>query len=182
MKQIHSKVSIAGALLIALSGCGAVTGTAPVANAGAAGPVPVAAPNTPNVPPQVAGYYTGKIDDSVGGKGTLAIQLSASGTSYGGSISEKFGAITVNGVLAVTATSAASVAGYTIAPLAPASPCSYAISATYDPSKYTLTGSYRSSYGCSGEHGKFKAKQQCYYITALTPGAILRPRTGGMKC
>jgi hypothetical protein len=109
----------------------------------------------------LAGQYTGTVTDSTLGTGTATANLAQSWGGVGGYFGFTFGSTSYT-----DPTSAFSwwqgLRGTFVAIVA-SSTCSFAYSATYNPSAYTLTGQYQSTNGCSGENGSFSLTQQCYY-------------------
>ncbi len=182
MKQAQKKFAlVAAAFAFGLAGCGG-WGASNAGSSGAA-TVPFAIDATPSY--QIAGMYDGRASDTTLGKGRLVLQLTSSANTgvnnpfpgYGGSLAGRFGSKTLNGIVAVAGST--NLTGNAVALVA--SPCSFTFQAHYDPRTHKLKGSYGATFRCSGERGSFVAKQQCYYVTGLVPGAIPRPNAGAIK-
>jgi hypothetical protein len=86
--------------------------------------------------------------------------------------------------LALDATTAKNITGTAIAIIGGESPCTLTITAKYDLTTYTLTGSYKQFNNCvPGQKGTFSAKETCYYVVGKQ-GAIenVRPSTSPRVC
>lgn len=150
----------------------------------AAGPNGSIAPGISDAQPAakspIPGQYIGRATDSKFLRGKAAADLSEAGRSVGGDFNFKFHKPLRGSVaLSVAQNDLAGVMTATIKSQA----CTFTVNATYDPSAYTLDGTYTAKNGCTGESGTFDLKEQCYYVNALrvNDSQRVRPAAGGLK-
>jgi hypothetical protein len=153
---------------------------------------PAAAPGGSSALPQseakpaaqskIPGQYAGTGDDVKLGTTKAAADLSQAGNAIGGSLQLKFPAPdAMHGAVAMNAKQN-SLSGFWTATVGTAT-CTFAVSATYDPTAYTLDGKYTAKRNCSGDSGTFALKERCYYVDGLRAHLLdsARPAAGGVK-
>ncbi|HEY1429126.1 MAG TPA: hypothetical protein VGF18_06105 [Candidatus Tumulicola sp.] len=151
----------------------------------AAGPSVSVAPANgdamPTVMSTIPGQYKGSATDSTFGKGKATADLSKAGMAVGGDFAFNYSPDPVTGSvgLDVKQNALSGVFTSTIGSTA----CSFTVAAMYDPTKYTLDGTYTAKHGCTGESGSFKFKEECYYVDGLRVNdrERARPNIGGLR-
>jgi hypothetical protein len=151
----------------------------------AAGPSDSVAPMQndarPAVKNTIPGQYKGSATDSQFGKGKATADLSKAGMAVGGELVFNYSPNPVTGSASLNArqNQLSGVFTSTIGSTA----CSFTVSATYDPSAFTLDGTYTAKHGCTGESGSFKFKEACYYVDGLRTREFngARPSLTGLK-
>ena len=143
-------IALLAAGAVAVSGCDNGTTTA----------APVATALT-----DIAGEYTGTVQDSALGAQTAATTLAEHGASIGGALTLTSGASTSTWAIAWTLTTANAVSGSgSVSVNGPT--CTFAMTGTYNPANGQITGTYQAVNGCSGRTGSFTLTQQCSNPTA----------------
>lgn len=151
--------AILAAAALALSGCDNGTSSAP--------PAATALTN-------IAGEYTGTVQDSTLGAQTASTTLAEHGSSIGGALTIASGASSATWAIAWTLTTANTVSGSgSVSVNGPT--CTFAMSGSYNPTSGQITGTYQAVSGCSGRTGSFTLNQQC-----SNPTAAARRRTMGV--
>jgi hypothetical protein len=160
-------VPIALALLLGFSACSAPvsSGSLPTSQALAASPDSLVF-----IP--IAGQYNGTVADSARGKGKVVLQLAQSVSSAGGSMNQTYGTTMVSGVISASL-SGTSLNGNEV--FLGSTPCTFSVSAKYNPKNAVLSGSYKAVSRCKGQSGTFKLKEQCFYVTPSASADIERP-------
>ena len=166
-------VPTALALLLGLSAC-----SAPVASGSIPTSETLPASSASLVQLLIAGEYKGSITDSSKGKGTAVLQFAQGISSAGGSLKQTYGSKNVNAVVSF-GLSGPSMNGNEV--LLGSSPCTFSMNAKYNPKTVVLSGSYNAVSGCKGRSGKFKLKEQCYYVTPTASADIERPSFVNLK-
>ena len=165
------------AIALALSGCAGFGGTTPQAATAM-----VQQSLHADAPPAidgVAGMYKGLVTNGPL-KGKAVVQLTQTGTSVGGSMTETFGKQTYQAILSLTATAAGDSSGVAIVMSSP--PCSLNITGgKYDPKTLMLTGNYKGFNNCSFS-GRVAVKERCYYTVGTPKAEAIAPRTVPIKC
>jgi hypothetical protein len=161
------------ALLLGFSACSApvASGNIPTSQALAVSPDSL-------VQLLIAGEYKGSITDSAKGKGKAVLQFAQGVTSAGGSLKQTYGSKTFNGVVSF-GRSGPSMNGNEV--LLGSSPCTFVMTAKYNPKTVVLNGSYNAISGCKGRSGTFKVTEQCYYVTPTASADIERPSTVSVR-
>lgn len=131
--------------------------------------------STPSAPTDVAGEYSGTVQDAVYGKGTVTGTLAQQGKNVTGNVTLTYGGTAIDGTVAWTLASNNALSG-TITTTTPS--CTYNVTASYNTSTNQIPGSYTGSTGCSG-NGTFTLVEQC--SDPITPAAIT-PASGVRPC
>lgn len=151
--------AVLAAAAVAVSGCDNGTTSAP--------PVAAALSN-------IAGEYTGTVQDSTLGTQSATTTLAEHGSSIGGALTLTSGASTSTWAIAWTLTTANAVSGSgSVSVNGPT--CTFAMAGTYNTSSGQITGTYQAVNGCSGRTGSFTLNQQC-----SNPAAAARRRPLGV--
>lgn len=143
--------AVLAAAAVALGGCDSGSTSAP--------PVATALTN-------IAGEYTGTVQDSTLGTQTAATTLAEHGSSIGGALTVTSGTSTSTWAIAWTLTTANTVTGSGSVGSAAGPTCTFAMSGTYNPTSGQIAGTYQAVNGCSGRTGSFTLNQQCSNPTA----------------
>lgn len=134
-----------------------------------------------------SGQFSGTAKDSVLGQGSASASLAQDARVVGGVLTTTFGSTTLSNSLAAKTTTGATLTGAEAASTT-SGICTFTVSATYDPSKYVLSGTYQAAHGCTGETGSFKIKQDCFYPPSALFGAtpafngVAKPNHGPRPC
>ncbi len=125
----------------------------------------------------LSGEYTGKIHVNGLGKLKVKLILSQSQSTLGGAL---IGAEGSQGLVAAIAWvgNGHTISGTGIGPQGSGGYCTVSMSGKY---KYRrLTGTYRATYGCSGQTGTFNLWHKCYFQGTGSPA--IRPESGMKPC
>jgi len=180
MKHFSTRTALVLAIgAFACTACGAIGGGGEPATASASQSAASPLTSASNL----SGEWSGKFHDSEYGKGKGTTSYAQYQTAIGGVLNVKYstGTITASVVLAASGTT---VDGTVIVGTGSLY-CSFATKGTYDPTTYTIDGSYKAVYGCGAgsgkaETGSFALKHDCYYIGGN--GSDVRPSGGPMHC
>lgn len=118
-----------------------------------------------------SGQFSGTAKDSVLGTGSASASLAQDQRVVGGVLTTTFGSTTLSNSLAAKTTTGAALTGAEAANTTSGT-CTFTVSATFDPNKYVLSGTYQAASGCTGETGSFKLKQECIYPPSGNFGAM----------
>lgn len=124
---------------------------------------------------KLSGQFDGSVKDSVHGSGKGKLMLSQSKSALGGALT-----IAGNPTEAyVSWTAVGDTVDGTSVFVASSGDCVFSHAGKYDSKTLTLTGSYKSTYGCAGETGTYTLKQKCYF---KGDAADVRPAIGPHPC
>lgn len=133
----------------------------------------------------LAGEYSGQAVDTTFGSGKLKAAFAQAKSAVGGSVTTTFQKTSITFSLAGTYANA-SVSGVDVGTIDKKA-CAFSYHGKYDASTHTLSVTYQSAHGCSGEGGTFTMKKGCYYQENLmqVPGEPsdvrqTRPDAGGL--
>ncbi|HEY1882918.1 MAG TPA: hypothetical protein VGG51_07755 [Candidatus Cybelea sp.] len=130
-------------------------------SAGPAPAVPVNVNLFNNGNRNLTGQYAGSVTDSVTGTGSASANFAGLGENLGGYFAFSFGTASYSNAASAQNT-AHGMEGVFVATIA-STACSFSFHARYSGSNNRLRGQYQAVNGCSGEHGTFSLKQQCFY-------------------
>lgn len=129
----------------------------------------------------VAGRYQGKFLLKTKPVGNAYFNLTQSGTAVGGSLKLVFSKRTVHEPVAMTLDPANnSFTGNATDPTGK-TPCTYALSGSYDPKTYVLRGT-SSPLTCPGKIANFTTTESCYYKTGSSTSALRPSARGIIEC
>lgn len=162
-------VAIGAFLLTACGGSGTGVGTPAATQAS----IPQSV--SPDGIVNVAGQYSGTIDDNKNGKGTAVASLAQFRDGVGGQFTYTYGTQNYPASTSSLLTND-SLKGATVVTVG-STVCSYSFSAKYNATKFTLDGKYKAVHGCTGENGTLSLTEQCYYARDW---AAVKPQAGGL--
>lgn len=167
----HRLVAVAAGIAL-LAACGGNGAGAPGGVADSQSPAGIGKAS----PPKLSGDYSGSMNDNQRGTIKLKLSLSQDKASLGGGLMTSPSGTT--GDISWTLTGEA-IAGTSVVFFS-SGYCTFTHTATYNSVTLTLTGSYKSVYGCSGEKGTYKLRHQCYFEGTITED--VRPAGGVKPC
>ncbi len=169
---MNNRLAIFAAIAtLASSACASNGSTAPSAP-GIEAPAPAPADAATH---NVSGQYTGTVDDSQRGTANASADLAQYQGAVGGTLTA-IGGTASGGSVAAWVLGGTALTGRGVGATG-SQTCTFAESATYQPSRHRLNGSYHAIHGCNGDSGTFALKQHCFYARNGGVG----PETGGLK-
>jgi hypothetical protein len=150
-----------GAAAAFLTACTAATSGSGVPSAAAAMQSVSSQARAPLTVTNLSGEYSGTLTDNQMGTGKVKMWLSQDGSGLGGSFVTSGSSSGMNVEIAWTE-NGDSVGGNSVI-IAASGYCTFAMTGKYSSTTHKIRGTYKSSYGCSGEHGSYKFAQKCYY-------------------
>lgn len=127
--------------------------------------------------PNISGDYSGTMQDSVLGAGSVSGTLAQHGNAAGGTLADVTGATTTNLAMSLSVSATKAVSGTFETFDTSGSLCTFSTTGTYannGSSSATITGTYTAITNCSGEAGSYTLNQQC----TNTATSIERRRSG----
>lgn len=154
MLTCHTR-TLSVVIALALAACNSTT------NGPFISPSPSPSPSpTPQIS-NLSGDYTGTIQDSQNGSGTVSGTLAQQGSNAGGSLTITGTSSSVTAALSLTISSANSLTGAMVIDYPSGTTCTFSTSGTYNPSTNVINGSYSAVTSCSGQSGTYSLTQQC---------------------
>lgn len=133
-------------------------------------------PSTTNV----AGQYSGTIQDSVLNSAPATATLNQSGRNVTGTMTIGTGVGAPTGTLALTLSNSNSLTGTMNLQIGSVN-CTFNTTGQYSTSSYVWSGNYTAQSGCNGETGTFTMTEQCSLSPGSSGQSVDRARPLGLK-
>lgn len=120
--------------------------------------------STPAAPvySNISGDYSGTMQDTQLGSGTVAGTLAQHGNSAGGQMTETTSGGAQNFQFSLAVDTSNNLTGAMVIDESSGTTCTFSTTGTYDPSSNSITGTYSAVTNCSGDSGTYTLAQQCY--------------------